>query len=72
MDATEALMRKWAYLLAIIAIAVVSLGFLARTGLVSAKPELSVIQSGPSISIETLHRVIDVNSLPVQEVKDPV
>jgi hypothetical protein len=72
MDATEALMRKWAYLLAIIAIAVVSLGFLVRTGLVSAKPELSVIQSGPSISIETLHRAIDVNSLPVQDVKDPV
>jgi hypothetical protein len=48
------------------------LGFLVKTGLESPKPELSVIQSSPSISIETLHRAIDVNSLPVQEVKDPV
>jgi hypothetical protein len=68
----EALMHKWAYLLAIIVIAAVSLGFLARTRLVSPQPALSVIPSGPSISIETLHRAIDVNLLPVQEVKDPV
>ena len=65
-------MHKWAYLLAIIVIAAVSLGFLAKTRLVSPQPELSVIPSGPSISIETLHGAIDVNLLPVQEVKDPV
>jgi len=65
-------MHKWAYLLAIIVIAAVSLGFLAKTRLVSPQPELSVIPSGPSISIETLHRAVDVNLLPVQEVKDPV
>jgi hypothetical protein len=65
-------MRKWVYLLAIIAVAVVSLGFLAKAGLVSPRPELSINQSGPSISIETLQRAIDVNSLPVQEIKDPV
>jgi hypothetical protein len=68
----EALMRKWIYLVAIIAIAAVSLGFLGRAGLLIPKPELSVIQSGPTISIESLHRAIDVNSLPVQEIKDPV
>ena len=65
-------MHKWAYLLAIIVIAAVSLGFLARARLVSPQPALSVIPSGPSISIEALHRAIDVNLLPVQEVKDPV
>jgi hypothetical protein len=63
-------MRKWVYLLAIIAIAAVSLGFLARTGLVSPKAELSEIRSGPSISIESLQRAIDVKSLPVQEIED--
>ena len=66
----QAPMRKWIYLAAIIAIAAVSLGFLARTGLVKPQPGISVVQSGPSISIETLHRAIDVNSLPVQEIKD--
>ena len=65
-------MRKWVYLVAIIAIAVVSLGFLARTGFVTARPQLPTVQSSPSISIETLHRAIDVNSLPVQVVKDLV
>jgi hypothetical protein len=63
-------MRKWVYLLAIIAIAAVSLGFLARTGLVSPKGEVSEIRSGPSISIESLQRAIDVKSLPVQEIED--
>jgi hypothetical protein len=46
------------------------LGFLARTGLVSPKGELSEIRSGPSISIESLQRAIDVKSLPVQEIED--
>jgi hypothetical protein len=64
-------MHKWVYLVAIIVIAAVSLGFLARTGMINSKPELSAVQSGPSISIETLHRAIDVNSVPVQEIKDP-
>jgi hypothetical protein len=40
--------------------------------MINSKPELSAVQSGPSISIETLHRAIDVNSVPVQEIKDPV
>jgi hypothetical protein len=48
------------------------LGLLARTRLVSPQPALSVIPSGPSISIEALNRAIDANLLPVQEVKDPV
>jgi hypothetical protein len=65
-------MHKWVYLVAIIVIAAVSLGFLARTGMINSKPELSAVQSGPSISIEKLHRAIDVNSVPVQEIKDPV
>ncbi len=64
-------MRKWVYLVAVIAIAAVSLGFLVRTGLEVPKPELSV-QSGNSISIESLHRAIDMKLLPVQEIKDPV
>jgi hypothetical protein len=38
--------------------------------MVSPKPGLSVVQSGSSISIETLQRAIDVKALPVQEIKD--
>lgn len=65
-------MHKWVYLVAIIVIAAVSLGFLASTGMINSKPELLAVQFNPSISIETLHRAIDVNSAPVQEIKDSV
>jgi hypothetical protein len=65
----EASMQKWLYLAAIIAIALVSLGFLKAT---LVPQQESFLRSTPIISVDELHRSIDRNSLPVQKIEDPI
>jgi hypothetical protein len=63
-------MRKAIYLFAVVAIALASLGYLAKSPLFMA--ENSSVQPRETISINDLHRSIDMKALPVQEVKDPI
>jgi len=63
-------MRKAIYLFAVVAIALVSLGYLAKPTLFPA--ENSSVQLPAAISIADLHRSIDMKALPAQEVKDPI
>jgi hypothetical protein len=62
-------MRKWLYL-ATVAIAIVSLGFLAKATLLSQQE--SLLRSTPVVSVDELHRSIDMNSVPVHKIEDPV
>ncbi len=63
-------MRKATYLFAVVAIALASLGYLAKSTLRPA--ENSSVQPPATISIDDLHRSIDMKALPVQDVKDPI
>jgi hypothetical protein len=63
-------MRKSIYLFAAVAIALVSLGFLAKSTLFPI--ENSVLQLPATISIDDVNRSIDMKALPVHEVKDPL
>jgi hypothetical protein len=63
-------MRKSIYLLAVVAITLMSLGFLAKSTLFPI--ENSALQLPATISIDELHRSIDMKALPVHVIKDPV
>jgi hypothetical protein len=63
-------MQKWLYLAATIAIAIVSLGFLAKATLLPQQE--SLLRSIPVISVDELHRSVDMNSVPVHKIEDPV
>jgi hypothetical protein len=63
-------MQKWLYLAATIAIAVVSLGFLAKATL--PPHQESLLRSLPVISVDELHQSVDMNSVPVHKIEDPV
>ena len=63
-------MRKSIYLFAVVAIALASLGFLAKSMKVSI--ENSSVQLPATISIDDIHQSIDMKALPIQEVKDPI
>jgi hypothetical protein len=63
-------MRKATYFFAVVTIALASLGYLAKPTRLPA--ENSSVQPPATISINDLHRSIDMKALPVQEVKDPI
>jgi hypothetical protein len=63
-------MRKAIYLFAVVAIALASLSYLAKSTLLPA--ENFSVQPPATISINDLNRSIDMKALPVQEVKDPI
>ncbi len=63
-------MRTLLYLTTLVAIALVSLGVWTKSTLVQGAN--SSPQSSVTISIDDVLRTIDVKTLPVQEVKDPV
>jgi hypothetical protein len=63
-------MRKATYLFAVVAIALASLGYLAKSTLLPV--ENPSVQPPATISINDLHRWVDMKALPVQEVKDPI
>jgi hypothetical protein len=70
LDLVEASMQKWLYLAAIVAIAIISLGFLTQA---TVLPEQDAsLRSTPLISIDELHRTIDMNSFPVQKIENPM
>jgi len=66
----EAPMRKSLYLVAIIAIAVLSLAFIGKSKILST--ENSLPQSSVTSSIDDLQRSIDMKALPVHEIKDAI
>jgi hypothetical protein len=70
LDLVEASMQKWLSLAALISIAIVSLGFLTNATLLPKQQ--SFLRSTPLISVDELHRSIDMNSLPVRKIEDPV
>jgi hypothetical protein len=63
-------MRKSIYLFAVVAIALASLGFLAKS--MKVPIENSSVQLPTTISIDGIHQSIDMKALPIQEVKDPI
>ena len=65
-------MRKLLYLAAVVAIALVSLGFLTKSMLFQARTPPLQPPATVTISIDELHRSIDMKALPVEEVKDPI
>jgi hypothetical protein len=69
-------LRKLIYLFAVVAIALASLGFLAKSTLFPIEApvpiEAPALSSRATISIGDLHRSIDMKALPVQEAKDPI
>jgi hypothetical protein len=69
LDLVEASMQKWLSLAAF-AIAIVSLGFLTNATLLPKQQ--SFLRSTPIISVDELHRSMDMNSLPVRKIEDPV
>jgi hypothetical protein len=65
-------MRKLLYLTAVAAIALVSLGFLTKSMLFQIRASSLQPPATATISIDELHRSIDMKALPVQEIKDPI
>jgi hypothetical protein len=63
-------MQKWLYLAATIAIAIVGLGFLAKVPLLPQQE--SLLRSTPVISVDELHRSIDMNSVPAHKIEDAI
>jgi len=63
-------MRKLLYLTAIVAIAVLSLGFFTNS--VRFQTGNSLLPSPATISIDELHRSIDMKALPVHQIQDPL
>jgi len=68
--AMEATMRKSLYLVGIIAVAAFSLAFIGKSTIVHTENALP--QSSVTISIDDLHRSIDMKALPVHEANNAI